>query len=149
MSQTLEIQNSIAPFETSLVSPEVTVVLEATISLTLKPVPVAGVITVEAGIITRTSPTGLNTTAPVLLIVSDSAFVTVPESVADQRRVHAVTTVVTIPESPELYDSELVARVPVASCDTGNANDCHTEVTKKADKTQIEINCFFIWKRLY
>jgi hypothetical protein len=140
----LEIQNSTAQFETSLTSAAVSVELDAAICVVSNHVPVAGVITVPAGIITRRSPTGLNTTAPVLLIVIDCAFVVVPEIVDTVHIVQAVTTVETIPERPELYDSELVVSVPVASA--ANANCCHTELARSTDMTQREINCFFIWK---
>lgn len=94
---TLEIPNSTAPFDDSFASsPDVTETLAVVIALTSNPVPVAGVITVDSGRVTRISPDGLNVIAEPEFTVTDDAPVMDPAIVESVDNVPTVTTCETV-----------------------------------------------------
>jgi hypothetical protein len=98
MSPTLDIPNSRAPRDTSLTARPLDIVgAVVVIAVVSNPVPVAGVITVEAGMVTRRSHTGLKVMSEPLLTVTEAAAVTLPDIVATPVSVAAVTIVVTSP----------------------------------------------------
>lgn len=140
-SPILEIPNSTAPFETSVdARPDDTVAPVAMIAVESNPVPVAGVMTVDAGIVTRGAPVevaGVNTTSEVGLIVTDAALVVVPDIVDTVARVPPVTTTDTEP---------LVERDPVDSCPGTAPTVLVDPIVEIANvpSTQASKNCFFI-----
>jgi hypothetical protein len=102
---TPEIPNSRAPFDDSPVGSVVTVAATAVIAVESNVPPDAGVMVVDAGIVTRISPVGLKTTLVLPLIVTEVAAVVVPEIVATLESVPPVTATETLG----------VEREPVAS----------------------------------
>jgi hypothetical protein len=139
---TPEIPNSRAPFEDSQAGSVVTVVATAEIAVLSNVPPEAGVITVEAGIVTRILQDGLKTTFVEPLIVTEVAAVVVPEIVDTEERVPPVTVTETLGEESD----------PVASA----AKDFGAKIESTRNRAVPKKTKFFFikerlekWKRSY